>query len=442
MSSPDAPTLARRIGLFSLIVYGVGDMVGAGIYGTIGVAAGVMGNAVWLAFVVSMVAALLTGFSYASLGSRYPKAGGAAYITQRAFGMRFLSYVVGLAVAASGLTSMAAGTDVFATNLGVAIPSIPVWSIAVGFLLLLAAINLIGIKESLTANLVCTAIEVGGLVLVIIVGARYWGGDVDYLAVPAGSTLGPSMLLSGAVLTFYAFVGFEDMLNVAEEVKSPEKNMPWGIILAVVTATVLYILVSVTAVSVVTPEKLANAENGPPLTQIMNVAAPWLPGWVYSVITLFAVANTALLNYIMGSRLLYGMANQGLVPRPLSKVHPRFRTPYVSVLTLGIIVLVLTFAGDISQLASATSLLLLTCFCLINLALIVLKARPDEPKGRMEIPYFVPALGVLVCGGLIFARLTAPNADPRAPQIAIALIILIAALYFVLRPKNVGVEEE
>lgn len=430
------------MGLFSLVVYGVGDMVGAGIYGTIGVAAGLMGNAVWLAFIVSMIAALLTGFSYASLGSRYPKAGGAAYITQRAFGMRFLSYVVGLAVAASGLTSMAAGTNVFAATLGIAIPTVPLWVIVIGFLLLLSAINLVGIKESMTANLICTLIEVGGLVLVIIVGARYWGGDINYLEVPLGSTLTTSMLLSGAVLTFYAFVGFEDMLNVAEEVKSPEKNLPWGIIFAVVIATVLYILVSITAVSVVHPQKLADAGRGAPLTQIMDVAAPWLPSWVYSVITLFAVANTALLNYIMGSRLLYGMANQGLVPKPLGKVHPRFRTPHISILTLGALVLLLSFSGNIGQLASATSLLLLACFCLINLSLIVLKRRPDEPKGKMEVPFFVPVLGAFVCIGLIFSRLTAPGADQRAPLIAIAIILIISALYLILRPKKVVVDEE
>ncbi len=250
------------------------------------------------------------------------------------------------------------------------------------------------------------------------------------------------MLLSGAVLTFFSFVGFEDMVNVSEEVKSPERTMPKGIILAVLIVTVLYILISITAVSVVDYRQLADEKNGAPLMQIMGVAAPWLPSWVYTVITLFAVANTALLNYIMGSRLLYGMANQGLVPKALGKVHRRFRTPYISILTLGVIVLMLTFSGDVSQLASATSLLLLTCFCLVNAALIVLKARPGEPKGKMEVPFFVPVLGAFVCIGLIFSRLTAPGADQRAPLIAIAMILLISALYLILRPKKVVVDEE
>ncbi len=427
------------MGLFSLIVYGVGDMVGAGIYGTIGVAAGVMGNAVWMAFVTSMVAAMLTGLSYASLGSRYPKAGGASYVTHRAFNKPFLSYVVGLAVVASGLTSMAAAANVFSTNLGVVFGTEQIGLIIICFLLFLGTVNLIGIRESMVTNLVCTVIEVAGLVFVIVVGAKFWG-RVDYLSVPDGSSLTATMLLSGAVLTFYAFVGFEDMLNVAEEVKEPERNMPWGIIIAVLIATVLYILVSITAVSVVDYRELADTSKGAPLTQITGVAAPWVPGWVYTVITLFAVGNTALLNYIMGSRLLYGMARQGLVPAPLAKVHPRFRTPYWSVLALGAIVLVLASIGNIPELASATSLLLLGCFCLINISLLLLQRRQGEAKGRMEIPAFIPGLGALVCLGLIVARLSG-GSGWRAPLIAIGLVFLIAVLYKVMRPKAVDFPE-
>ena len=167
--------LARSIGLFALIVYGVGDMIGAGIYGTIGVAAGKMGNAVWVAFLVSMTAALLTGLTYASLSSRYPRAAGAAFITQRAFGWRFLSYVVGLAVAFSGLTSMAAGSRVFAATLRPIIGSPPLWCLLLAFIGALTLVNLRGIRECVWMNMVCTAIEVGGLIFVIAVSLPYFG---------------------------------------------------------------------------------------------------------------------------------------------------------------------------------------------------------------------------------------------------------------------------
>ena len=163
--------LARSIGLFALIVYGVGDMIGAGIYGTIGVAAGKMGNAVWLAFLVSMVAALLTGLSYASLASRYPRAAGAAFVTQRAFGWQFLSYVVGLAVACSGLTSMAAGSRVFAATLQPFL-GVPLWCIFLAFIVALTLVNLRGIRECVWVNMVCTTIELGGLLFVIAVSLR------------------------------------------------------------------------------------------------------------------------------------------------------------------------------------------------------------------------------------------------------------------------------
>jgi len=441
-NTSDGNGLVRHIGLFSLVVYGVGDMVGAGIYGTIGVAAGALGNAVWLSFVVSMVAALLSGLSYASLGSRHPRAGGAATITLRAYRKPFLSYVVGLSVAASGLTSMAAGANVFSGTLSNFIPQVPFHLVIVGFISLLTIINLIGIKESMAANLVCTIIEVAGLLFVIVVGMRFWG-SVDYLQTATGEGINISMLLSGAVLTFFAFIGFEDMLNVSEEVKSPERTLPWAIIIALTIATIFYLAISITAVSVVDSAKLADAKLGAPLAQITAVAAPWVPGWIYPAITLFAVGNTALLNYVMGSRLLYGMARQGLVPARLGSVHARFRTPHLAIFTLGSIVLLLAMIGNIGQLASATSLLLLGCFCLVNISLIILKLRPGEPRGSFEIPILVPVLGAFVCSGLIYARVSSSDTGMEglpAPAIAGLLVVGISALYFVVRPASKSLE--
>ncbi len=452
--SPHAsgPRLARHIGLASLVVYGVGDMVGAGIYGTIGVAAASMGNAVWLAFVASMVAAMLTGLSYASLASRLPRAGGAAYVVHRAYRLPLLAYIVGLTVVASGLTSMATSSTVFATTLSTFLDQVPwlawteSWLVLLGFVGVVSLINFIGIRESMWANWVCTLVEVAGLVFVVAVGLRWWG-SVDYLETPGSagnggfSGLDLSLLASGAVLTFFAFVGFEDMLNVAEEVKRPERTMPIGIVTAIGVTTVLYLAIAVTAVSVVDYRDLGDASLGAPLQQITDRAAPWLPGWVFGFITLFAVANTFLINYIMGSRLLYGMARQKLVPAVLGKVHPRTRTPHVAIATLLVLVVALAMIGNISQLAAATSLLLLFTFAIVNSALLVLKRRPDEPVGRFEVPAIVPALGVLVCAGLIAARvhrvLTEPTESALALVIAGALVVVIAMLYVVLRPADV-----
>src|SRR5690606_19174098 len=180
----------------------------------------------------------------------------------------------------------------------------------------------------------------------------------DYFETPGASGEGLagldlSLLASGAVLTFFAFVGFEDMLNVAEEVKRPERTMPIGIVAALGITTVLYLATAVTAVSVIDFRDLGDPALGAPLQQITARASPWLPSWVYGFITLFAVANTVLINYVMGSRLLYGMARQKLVPAALGKVHARTRTPYVAILTLLALIVALALVGNISQLAAA-----------------------------------------------------------------------------------------
>ena len=454
MSTSDGnPSLARHMTLFALVVYGVGDMVGSGIYATIGTAAGMMGNAVWIAFVCAMVAALLTGLSYASIASRYPKAAGAAYVTQRAFGIVLLSYIVGLAVTASGLTSMAAASNAFTDSLLKFTGDVPPWTIKVGFLVIIAAINFWGLTHSLWLNLLCTAIEVGGLVFIVIIGARYWGG-VNYLETPpATGELTVSLVLSGTVLTFFAFIGFEDMLNVGEEVKNPQRTMPRGMIIALCVATVLYISISVTAVSVVSYHELSDTKtHGAALAQITHKAAPWLSPWVFTAITLFAVGNTALINYIMGSRLVYGMSRQGLLPAPLGKVHPGRRTPHVAIAVLFVIVLALALSGGVKQLAGSTSLLLLSVFCLVNAALIVLKLRPGEAKGGFEVPIIIPALGSLVCISLVAKRLydgwtswhqrhTSPSDDWKAPLIALALLAGITVLFLLMRPTAIPEEE-
>ena len=450
------PTLLRTMGLFSLVVYGVGDMVGAGIYGTVGDAAARMGNAVWLSFVVSMVAAVLTGLSYACLASRYPRAAGAAYVTQRAFHVGFISYLIGLMVTASGLTSMATSTNVFtktvlgltATQPDAAMQGWPWYLVALSFLGFLTLVNLWGIRQSMWANLLCTLVETGGLLFIIAIGVRYWGG-VNYLETPnatfgAGGEmldpgLGLGMLLAGSVLTFFSFIGFEDMLNVSEEVKEPRRTMPWGIVLALLVGTILYIGVAVTVVSVIPYQEFAQRDLSP-LARVTRAAAPWLHPRTFDFVTLFAVSNTVLINYIMGSRLLYGMARQGLMPAVLGRVHPTRRTPHVAILVLLAVVLVLAVSGGadaVKQLADATALLLLSSFMVVNTSLIVLKRRPGEPAGAFEVPIVVPALGVLVNAMLIGARITSSTAGGQALVIAGVIIGGIVILYFIVRPKNV-----
>jgi len=456
------PKLVRRLGPIALTIYGVGNMLGAGIYGTIGDAAKGLGNALWLAFAASMVAAGLTGLSYACLGSRYPRAAGAAYITRRAFRNSFLPYLIGLAVMCSGLTSMATASHVFAryflslfdiqlTDMEVA------WAtrgIVLVFLAGAALVNFRGIRESAWVNAVCTFTEIGGLLLIIAVGLRFVGG-VDYLDATAplnlDGDLTTSLILSGAVLTFFSFIGFEDLLNVSEEVKEPQRTLPIALIAALCIAAVIYITVSVIAVSVVPSAELA-ASGKPALYRVVDVAAPWMPAGAFAFVAMLAVSNTALLNFIMGSRLAYGMARQGLLPKALGKVHATRHTPHVAILALLAVVLPLVMIGDIGSLAKATSLLLLFSFTVVNIALIVLKRRPGEPSGRFEVPVFVPALAAVVCVAMIgndvwnmFGRSRAARAvggsalTPLLPLLfAAGLVALITVLFLVLRPKAIA----
>lgn len=431
------PELHRSIGPFQMALYGLGSMLGSGVYGLIGQAAGQVGNAVWLAFLVALVAALLTAFTYASLGSRYPRAGGAAYIAERAYRSPLVGFVVGLAVACSSLTSVATQSRVFAANLASLTGSSGQTAVflALGFLLLLTGLVLRGIRESMWVNVLCTCIEAGGLLLVVAVGISYWG-SVDLLETPppgeGASDVMMLLVLQGAVLTFFSFLGFEDTLNVAEECRDPQRTVPIGLIAAMAMAAVIYVAVAITAVSVLPWRELAAAPG--PLTAVMEKAAPWLPPIVYASITLFAVANTALVNYVTASRLAYGMAHQGLLPSWLGRVHATRRTPHLAILAMFVIVTPLALIGTIGQLAAATVLLLLIVFALLNGALVLLKNRKGEPLGRFEIPLILPLLGSLVCTGLVIVRVT--TGDWRAPALAGAMLAGIFLLYAIYRPKT------
>lgn len=428
------PQLKRTIGIGQLTLYALGSMLGSGIYGLIGKAAGLVGNAVWLSFLVALVAALMTALSYASLGSRYPRAGGAAYVTQRAFKVPVLSFLVGLGLVCSGLSSVATQSKVFAVNTAalLGMDGLPVEAVALGFILILAGIVFRGIQESMWANVICTIIEATGLLIVIGAGMSYVG-SVDLFEIPhekADSSL-LYLVMLGSVLTFFAFIGFEDTINVAEECKNPKVTIPVSLIMATVAAAVLYIAVAITAVSVVPWRELAAAPA--PLGAVMERAAPQFPSIVLVGITLFAVANTALVNYVTASRLIYGMSRQGLLPPSMGQVHADRQTPHIAVVALLAVLIPLALVGSIAELASATVLLLLFVFTVVNGALAVLKLRAGEPEGAFEVPMFVPVLGAIVCAVLAVFRVATGNWEASA--IAGVLLAGILVIYGLLRPQ-------
>lgn len=423
--------LERHIGLLALTLYGVGDILGAGIYGLVGKAAGFLGNGVWLAFLVGFTVAALSGLTYASLCSRFPKAAGSSYVVLKVFGSGFGAFVVGLTALFSGLTSMAAASRIFGAYFHGLAAWLPPEAGAVAFLTVIAAILWRGIRESIMANTILTLCEVGGLLIVIAVGIPYLG-SVDYLDFTAvenaAGTLSAPILLSATVLVFYSFVGFEDIINVGEEVKDPHRTLPRGLIFALLIASVIYFLVAVVAVSVLPAGDLARSSQ--PLVEVVAKAAPWFPTKIFSVISLLAVSNTALLNFLMGSRLLYGLARLRVLPKALDHVHPRRKTPTRAILLVYGIALALCVTGEVSTLARATSILLLLVFVTMNLSLIRLKIKGESERAAFDVPAFVPALGLVGCLVLLcFGK----SADWLTAGVLLAVIL---GLYAVARPNR------
>lgn len=406
MAEERSMELRRELGLFQLTVYGVGGMLGGGIYALVGEVAGRAGTLSWLSFGVAMLVAAPTAFSYGALASRFPRSGGESVFVRRIFGSDTLALVVGWVVAFSGMVSMATLSHAFAGYLGELWPVLPRWGSIVFFLVALAVLNLRGIRMTSRANVVATAIEFSGLVLVVVAGlAAVFGipGAEDG-AVASGATVpagGGSQgaeggvwigVLTGATLAFYAFIGFEDMVNVADEVKSPTETLPRAIVVALVAVGLTYVVVNVLAVEVVAPEVLAGSDA--PLMAVVAEGAPWFPRWAFTLIALFAVANTALLNFVMASRLAYGMAEERLLPGWLEAVNERWRTPHRTIGVVLVLVVVLALSGTLGSLAATTSLLLLAVFAVVNAALLTRQLREEEaPSEAFHVPRLVPVLG-------------------------------------------------
>jgi amino acid transporter len=407
-----------------LIIYGVGDILGAGIYVLIGKVVGVAGYASWFAFLIAFVVAALTGFSYAELGARFPRSAGESVYSLMAFKKRLISYLVGFLVFLSGMVSMATVAHGFAGYLQVVLPQFPDSLIILCFLLTLATINFWGIRQSSLLNMLCTVIEIVGLGIVIIAGMKYFG-TVDYFSLGIHEDVLPHVaILQAATLGFYAFIGFEDIVNVAEETRVPGKAIPNAIVISLIITGVFYILTTIAAVSAVSAEQLSSSEA--PLMLVVEKGFPELPSEIFTLIALFAVTNTALVNFIMSSRILYGMSREGLVPGVLGRVHERTRTPYFAIAVVFAITGILALTGGLEILAQSTSFLLLSVFFLMNLSLIVIKWRSKGINPPFHIPVVIPVLGALSCLGLIlFVKLEA--------FVIVSLLVLFGGVIYVLQ---------
>lgn len=424
------PQLHRTLGLFAITAFGVGDILGSGVYALVGKISGHVGSAAWLSYVVAGLTAALTGLTYAEFTSRFPRAGGAAHFVQSVFRKPLVTFLVMVFVGLSGMFSMAATSRTFANYALAGSPHAPPvlkeYLVPFVFLLVIAAVAILGIGLSSSANMVCTVIEVSGLFIIIAIGLPYLG-HIDYLqfAAHADHAAPAVLVIQGAAIAFFAFVGFEDMANLSEEVKNPERNVPWAICLAILITSIIYGLIALIAVSVLPFNSLAISDS--PLIDVVRKASPRFPIWIYSIIPAFAVFNTCLLNCLMAARLTYGMARgkDNLLPAVLGHIHPRWRTPAIAVvLTILITVAMMISTQEIAVLAAGTTVFLLSVFLLLHIALIRLKLRQDVSRPLFCVPVFVPAIGALTCAGLLYNQ--KKEAMISAGWLALAALALFA----------------
>jgi basic amino acid/polyamine antiporter, APA family len=390
-------SLKRVIGRRVLLLFVVGDILGAGIYALVGKVAGYVGGALWLPFLVAFVLAALTATAYAELVGKYPQAAGAALYVNKAFNIPFVTFIVAFAVLMSGITSASAAARAFGGRYLAEFVTLPVIVGAFIFLGLVTLVNFIGISESVKVNVVLTVIEAFGLLVIIAIGvyALLSGQGEPARALefhPAnGAFLG---VLGGTALAFYALLGFEDSVNLAEESKDPQRDFPRALFGGLIVAAVIYVAVAFTATMLVDTKTLTSSTG--PLLEVVKVAGFAFPPKLFALIALLAVGNTALINMLMASRLVYGMAREGIVPKVFAAVHPTRSTPWVSIVFTVGIAAVLVATGDVGNLADTTVLLLLCVFTMVNMAVLILR-RDRVEHDHFRAPSWMPVLGALVC---------------------------------------------
>ncbi len=385
--------LSREVGFVLLLLYGMGNILGAGIYVLIGKVVGIAGYFSVIAFLLASIVALFTALSYMELASRYPVSAGEAVYIQEGVGSRNLSIGIGVLIAIAGLVSSATLVHGFVGYFNQFV-QINAELLMTLLIIILVGISIKGIKASVIVASILTIIEVFGLLMIIYYG---FDGIINVKIslsefIPKFNFSDLSVIFLGAFLAFYAFIGFEDMVNIAEEVKEPSKTYPKAIVLALAISTLLYILVLFVSFDTLSIEELKNSTA--PFADIYKNLTGRDPVLI-SIIGMLAVINGALIQIIMASRIVYGMAGKGWLPSYFSAVSARTKTPIKATLLVGLVTITFTLLFDLVSLASFSSLLILTVFTLVNVSLIRIKSTRTQPQGVIQIPLWIPWSGVL-----------------------------------------------
>jgi amino acid transporter len=422
--------LRRVISRKLLLLFIIGDILGAGVYALTGKVAGEVGGALWLPFLIAFVVAALTACSYVELVGKYPQAAGAALYTNRAFGVPFLTFIVAFAVMASGITSASTSARAFGGEYLSEFVTLPVVLVAVAFLVVLALVNFRGVSESVKANVVLTLIELSGLLVIIGIGFfAVLSGDGEpsrLTEIDSGDGV-VFALLGGASLAFFALVGFEDSVNMAEEVHEPNRAFPRALLGGLAITGMIYILVAL-ASSLLVDAKTLEKSSGP-LLEVVKAGGVDFPPKLFALIALFALTNTALINMLMASRLVYGMSRERIVPGVFGRVHEGRRTPWVAIIFTTVLGFALVTTAKVEDLGDTTALLLLCVFAVVNVAVLVLRRDPVD-HDHFRVPTVVPVLGAITC---VVLASPVTGREGKVYLIAAVLMALGVVLWFVNR---------
>ncbi len=388
------PKLRRIITLPLLTFYGIGTILGAGVYVLIGKIAGIAGIYAPYAFLMATIIATFVALSYSELASRFPKSAGEANYVHQAFHKRWITLFTGIAIMLTGAVSAAVMARGFHGYLSEFV-RIPIPIAIIGFVSIITIIAIWGVLESAKIAAIVTFIELSGILLVLWVAKS----DLGHYAMNLGEYSPPmegqawAPIFLSAFIAFYAYIGFEDMVNIAEEVVEPERNMPRAIIVALIVTTLIYMLVAAACVAALPIDVLRNSEA--PFADILR-AKSQIPPSIISAISIVAILNGALVQIIMGSRVLYGLAEQGDAPKIFAQIWPKTQTPLIASLLFGLFVAALALWLPLETLAKTTSFIILIVFAVVCSSLLVVK-KNAAPHNGLTLHPAIPLLAALLC---------------------------------------------
>jgi len=437
--------LKREIGLFEVTFFGIGVIVGAGIFALIGPAAGIAGNSLWISFIVAAIVSTFTGLSYAELSAMYPKAAAEYVYVLKAWHSRSLAFIIGWLIIITGVVSVAAVSLGFAGYFNsmianFAFPSMDaaaakifsdnyiVFS-AAGLVAAMSFVSFLGIKESSRVNILLTGIEIAGLVLIIILGFVFGNFNKNFFAGPgpAGNFDFNAVLLAAALI-FFAYIGFEDIANISEETKNPKKVLPRALMIAIAGTTLLYVLISVATISLVDANELAGS-SAPLAYAASRTPLGANVDLFISFTALFATSGTVLIILVVVARMIYGMSKEGSLPKKLSHVHHKTHTPWIAVIVVMVISLVFVTLRELELVAKITSLTALMTFAVVNGSLIWLRYKHPNANRPFKTPLNIGKLPLTALLGLLSCSILIFRFDPQLLTFGVGVIILGLAIY-------------